>query len=63
MVIILIIRRGWQDGLEICTLDSELSSLGCLNLDPTINCHPGVSQVGGGINVCAVPQMAVKLGV
>ena len=35
------------------------SSLG-LNPDPAINCHPGVSQAGWFINVCAVPRMDVK---
>ena len=55
---------GWQDGLEVqevCTQDSELSSLG-LNPDPAINCHPGVSRAGWSIDVCAVPRMDVKLG-
>ena len=37
--------EGWQDGLEVCTLISKLSSLG-LNPDPAINCHPGVPQAG-----------------
>ena len=61
---------GWEDGLEVCTLASELSSLG-FNPDPTIschlkpamNCHPGVSQAGLFINVCAIPWMVVKLHV
>ena len=30
---------------EISTLASELSSIGS-NLDPAINCHPGVLQAG-----------------
>ena len=50
------------DSLEVCTLNSELSSLG-LNLGPAINSHPAVSQAGAFINVCAVPRMDVKLGV
>jgi len=37
--------------LALCSLD--------LNPDPAINCHPGVSQVGWFINVCAVPPMVV----
>ena len=36
---------GWQDGLEVHTFASKLSSLG-LNLDPAINWHLGVSQAG-----------------
>ena len=39
------VREGWQDGQEECTLTSKPSRLG-LNLDPAINCHPGVSKVG-----------------
>ena len=53
---------GWQDGLEVGTLTSELSSLG-LNPDTAINCHRHVSQTGKGINVCAVLQMNVQLGI
>ena len=37
--------KGWQDGLEVRTLTSKLSSLG-FNHDRAINCHPGVLQVG-----------------
>ena len=33
------------------------------NLGPAPNCHPGVSQARRSVNVCAVPQMDVKLGV
>ena len=33
--------HGWQDGLDVCTLASELSSLGS-NPDLAINGHPGV---------------------
>ena len=51
---------SWQDGLEIHTLASKLSSLG-LNPEPAINC-PGVSRQGdSSINVCAVPRMDIKL--
>ena len=54
---------GWQDGLDLGerTLASKLSRLGS-NPDPAINCHPGVSQAGLFINVCAVSRMDVKLG-
>ena len=45
--------EGWEDGREICTLTSKLSSLG-LNLSAAINCHPSVSQAGQFINVCAI---------
>ena len=51
---------GLQDGLEVCTFASELSSLG-LNFGPATNSHPGVSQAGRGINVCAVPRMDATL--
>ena len=47
---------GWQDNLDVRTLASQLFSPG-LNLDQDINCHPGVSQVGRFINVCAIPRM------
>ena len=57
-----ICRLSWQDGLEVRTLASKLSSLG-LNPDPAMNCHPDVSQAGWFIDVCAVPRMDVKLGV
>ena len=30
---------GWQDGFEVRTVASKLSTLG-LNPDPAINCHP-----------------------
>ena len=53
---------GWQDGFEVGTLASELSSLG-LNPDAAINCHRRVSQTGKGINVCAVLQMNVQQGI
>ena len=53
---------GWQDGLEVGTLASDLSSLG-LNPDVAINCHHGVSQTVKGFNVCAVLQMNVQLGI
>jgi len=53
---------GWQDGLEVDTLVPELSHLG-LNPDTAINCHRGVSQIGKGINVCAVLRMNVQLGI
>ena len=36
------------------TIASELSSLGS-NLDPAMNCHPGISHAGQGITVCAGP--------
>ena len=36
---------GWQDGLEVCTLTSKLSSLGS-NLSPAKNCPVGLSQAG-----------------
>ena len=55
-------KAGWQDGLEVLTLFSKLSSLG-LNPGPCINYHPGVSQAGSFINVCAVPRMDVKLSI
>ena len=51
---------GCKDSLEMCTFASELSSLG-LNLEPAINCHPGVLQAGLCINVCAVAQMDIKM--
>ena len=51
----------WQDGLEVRTLTSKLSSLG-LNPDPAINYHPGVSQAGRFILLWAFPRMDVKLG-
>jgi len=54
--------RAGQDGLEVCTITSEASSLGW-NLSQATNCHPGVSHVGRGINVCVVPRMYVKLDV
>ena len=52
--------EGWQDDLEVGALPSKRSSLG-LNLHPAINCHPGVSHAGHGINVSAVPRIDVKL--
>ena len=54
------IGRDDRPNLEICTLATELSSL-CLNLDSAVNCHPGVSQAGRGINVCAAPRSGMKL--
>ena len=45
-----------QHGIEVGILHSQLSNLGS-NLDPDINCHPGVSPAGRFINVCAVTQM------
>ena len=39
---------------------SKLASLG-LNLNPAINCHPGVSQAGWFISVCTVHRMDIKL--
>ena len=51
-----------QDGLDVRILTSEVSSLGS-SLEPGINSHPGVSQAGQGINVCAVPQVDFKLSV
>ena len=53
------VRCSWQCGQEVDTLTCKLSNLGS-NLDPAINCHPSVSQVGWFINGCAVPQMDVK---
>ena len=53
------LKEGYQDGLEVRTLVSELSSLG-LNLNPATNGQPGVLQAGWGIDVCAVPSMDVK---
>ena len=50
------VREGWQDGLEVCTVISKLSSLD-LNLGPALNCHPGVSSM------CAVSRMDVKLSI
>ena len=51
---------GWQDDLEVCTLPSELSSLGS-NPDPAINCHPGVSQAGRFIDARVFSRMDVEL--
>ena len=48
----LIIFKG-DPILKICALAIELSSLG-LNLDPAINCHPGVARAWGRIEVCAI---------
>ena len=39
---------GWPWGMHICLSD------------PAINCHPGVSQAGWFISVCAIPRMDVK---
>ena len=50
---------GCQNGLEVGTLPSKLSSLR-LNPNPAINRHPSVSQAGRFINACAVPRMDVK---
>ena len=43
----------------MCTIVSELSYLR-LNLGQAINCHPGVSHEGRGIDVCAFLWMDVK---
>ena len=40
----------------------KLSSEG-LNPNPAINRHPGISQAGWLLNVCAIPPMDDKLGV
>ena len=47
---------------SVCTLASDLSSLG-LNINPAINCHPGVLHLWRCITKCAVSRMHVKLGV
>ena len=57
-----ILQEGWHDSLDTCVLTTELSGLGS-NVDPVINCHPGVSQAGQGTNVCAFHRMDVNLGV
>ena len=49
--------KGWQYGLEVRTLASNLLSLGP---EPAINCHPGVSQAGWFINVSPFSWMDVK---
>ena len=56
------LTSGWKDDGEVWTITSELSSLD-LHLGLAINYHPGVSQEGWDINVCAIPQMDVKLDV
>ena len=43
-------------------ITSKMSSMG-LTLGPAIHCHPGVSQAGWFMNVCAVHRKDVKLGV
>ena len=48
-------KEGWQDGREVRALTSKLSRMG--------SNHSGVSEAGRFINVRAVDQMDVKLGV
>jgi len=48
--------------LVVRTLASQLSSLG-LNPDRAINCHPGVSQAGRFIIVCAVKLDVTSAGI
>ena len=50
--VLLWFKKGWQGNREIFTFASELLIM-CLNLCPTINCHPLVSQAGRGNNVFA----------
>ena len=35
----------FKDILKVCAFPSELCSLG-FNIDPAINCHPGISHAG-----------------
>ena len=51
--------QGCQDYLAVCTLAYELSGLDS-NLDPTVNCHPEISQTGRGINVYAILRKDIK---
>ena len=51
---------GWKDGLDVRTLASKLARLSS-NPDPAINCHPGISQAGSFVNMCAVPWIDIKL--
>ena len=53
---------GWPRLLEVRTLAFKLSSLGS-NLGRAINCHLVVLQTEWFVNVCAVLQIDVKLGV
>ena len=58
----MIATADWKDVREVYTLVSKLAGLDC-HPDSAMNCHPGVSQTGGFIHVCAVLRMDVKLGV
>ena len=53
---------GWHDILEVCTAHSTELSHRSLNLEPAINCHPGVSQAAQGVDVRAVRRKDVHLG-